>query len=337
MTHTVIGFFRNTSDAYDAVDALRREGFDSGNIDVSSESGSSVSRDDDREERSGKIGNFFKSLFGDNDDDTYRYSQAARENTLVTVHASSVSEAERAADVLDSKGAIDINEPVSGTYTGSDFGQSRSEFGSDRTNTGADFDQTRFSSDRDSDFVAGAGPLSADRDPGRAGFDMDDDDDLSLRSDRTGFTSGKDYDSTDETSIPIIEEDVNVGKREVRRGGVRVRSRIVEKPVEETLRLREERIHVERNPVDRDVTGDTDFKEETIEVEAFGEEPLVSKRKRIVEEVKVGKKIHERSETVRDTKRKTEVDIEHDNPDDDLSGNRGFNDDRDFDPDKDRI
>lgn len=330
MTHTVIGFFRNTSDAYDAVDALRREGFDSGNIDVSGEGRSNESRDDYKEERSGKIGNFFKSLFGDSDDDTYRYSQAARDNTLVTVHASSVDEAEKAADVLDSYGAIDINEPVSGA--GNEH--SRSDFGS---HTGSDFDQTRFSSDRDSDFAAGAGPLSADRDISRTGFDMEDETDRSLHSERTGFTSDKDYDSTDEASIPLLEEDVNVGKREVRRGGVRVRSRIVEKPVEETLRLREERIHVERNPVDRDVTGNTDFKEETIEVEAFGEEPLVSKRKRVVEEVKIGKKVHERSETVHDTKRKTEVDIEHDNPDNDLSGNRGFDQDSDFDPDKDRI
>lgn len=337
MTHTVIGFFRNTSDAYDAVDALRREGFDSGNIDVSGENRTNESKNDYREEKSGKVANFFKSLFGDdNDDDTYRYSQAARDNTLVTVHASSVDEAESAADVLDSHGAIDINEPA-GTYSGSDYQRSGSDFSSEQTHSGSDFDQTRFSSDRDTDFAAGAGPLSSDRDLGRTGFDMEDETDRSLSSERTRFNSDKDFDSTDEASIPIIEEEVNVGKREVRRGGVRVRSRIVEKPVEETLRLREERIHVERNPADRDVTGNTDFKEETIEVEAFGEEPLVSKRKRVVEEVKVGKKVHERSETVRDTKRKTEVDIEHDNPDENSKGNRSFNEDRDFDPDKDRI
>lgn len=316
MTHTVIGFFRNTSDANDAVNALKHEGFEPENIDVSSESGRSR-EDNNKEERSGKIGGFFKSLFNDNDDANL-YSKAARENTLVTVHASGVDEAEKAADVLDSHGAIDINEPLSESYTGSDYRQQDSE----------------------NDFVAGAGPLSGDKALSRNEFDEIDNEDNtgSLKhEDRTRFTSDKDYDNMNEAYIPVIEEEVNVGKKEVRRGGVRVRSRIVERPVEETLRLREERIQVERNPVDRDITDDTDFKEETIEVEAYGEEPMVSKRKHVVEEVKVGKKIHERSETVHDTRRKTEIDIEHDNPDnDDLSGNPNYGD-SDFDPDKDRI
>jgi uncharacterized protein (TIGR02271 family) len=126
------------------------------------------------------------------------------------------------------------------------------------------------------------------------------------------MTSGRDFDHTDEASIPIIEEDVNIGKREVRRGGVRLRSRIVEKPVEETLRLREEHVQVERTPADRDALDSEldNFKEETIEVTEYGEEPIISRKARVVEEVKVGKQVHERKETVRGTKRKTEVDIE---------------------------
>ena len=55
----------------------------------------------------------------------------------------------------------------------------------------------------------------------------------------------------DETVIPIVEEQLSVGKREVERGGVRVRSYVVETPVEESVRLRDETINVERRRVDR--------------------------------------------------------------------------------------
>jgi len=55
-------------------------------------------------------------------------------------------------------------------------------------------------------------------------------------------------------AIPVIEEQIRVGKRAVNRGGVRVVSRVEEKPVEEQINLREEHVNVERRPVDRPVT-----------------------------------------------------------------------------------
>ena len=112
--------------------------------------------------------------------------------------------------------------------------------------------------------------------------------------------------------IPVMEEQLKVGKREVERGGVRVRSRVVERPVEEAVRLREERVKVERRPVNRPVT-DADlraFREGTIEVRERGEEAVVNKQARVVEEVAINKEVGERTETVRDTLRRTDVDVE---------------------------
>ena len=109
-----------------------------------------------------------------------------------------------------------------------------------------------------------------------------------------------------------MEEELQVGKRQVERGGVRVRSRVIERPVEEVVRLREERVRVERRPVNRPVT-EADlraFREGTIEVIEQAEEPVVSKQARVIEEVAVGKDVAERTETVRDTVRRTEVDVE---------------------------
>ena len=77
------------------------------------------------------------------------------------------------------------------------------------------------------------------------------------------------------------------------------------------MRLREERVHVERRPVDRPVTASEDaFEERTIEVSETDEEAVVAKEARVVEEVVVSKDAVEHEETVRDTVRRTEVEVE---------------------------
>jgi len=115
-----------------------------------------------------------------------------------------------------------------------------------------------------------------------------------------------------EVRIPVVEEDISVGKREVERGHVRIYSRVTEHPVEEEVRLREERVTVERRPVDRPAT-DADFAaagKDVIEMTETAEEPVVSKRARVVEEVVVHKEATERTETVRGTERHTDVDVQ---------------------------
>lgn len=127
-------------------------------------------------------------------------------------------------------------------------------------------------------------------------------------------------------SIPVIEEELQVGKRTVRRGGVRVYSHVVEQPVEENIELREERVKVDRRRVDRpaekgELSG---LRDQSIEVQEITEEPVVQKRARVREEVVVGKETNRRTEKVRDTVRRTEVEVERiggeDARDDDYRG-----------------
>jgi len=114
-------------------------------------------------------------------------------------------------------------------------------------------------------------------------------------------------------AIPVVREEIRVGKRAVNRGGVRVVSRVTEQPVEEQINLREERVNVERRPVDRPVT-DADakhaFRERAIEATEMAEEAVVAKDARVVEEVVVNKDVDQRTETVRDTVRRTDVDVQ---------------------------
>ena len=115
----------------------------------------------------------------------------------------------------------------------------------------------------------------------------------------------------DAETIKVMEERLRVGKREVAQGGVRVRSYVVERPIEEQVRLHEERIEVERRPVDRAATAaDAAFTDRTLEASATSEEAVINKEARVVEEIELHKDVAERTETVKDTVRKTEVEVE---------------------------
>ena len=115
----------------------------------------------------------------------------------------------------------------------------------------------------------------------------------------------------DET-IKVMEEKLVVGKRAVEGGRVRVRSYVVEQPVEAKVTLHEERVMVDRHPVDRAASAAdlAAFQERTIEARATSEEAVIGKEARVVEEIAVHKEVADRVETVRDTVRKTQVEVE---------------------------
>ncbi|TNH37553.1 YsnF/AvaK domain-containing protein [Paracoccus haeundaensis] len=120
----------------------------------------------------------------------------------------------------------------------------------------------------------------------------------------------------DDESIPIVEERLRVGKRDTSHGRVRVRAYTVEEPVSETVNLREDRVELERRPVDRAVTdADTAFRDRTVEAEEYVEEAVVSKEARVVEEVSLRKTSDTRQETVTDSVRHTEVEIDDERSD----------------------
>ncbi|HJV87715.1 MAG TPA: YsnF/AvaK domain-containing protein [Noviherbaspirillum sp.] len=125
----------------------------------------------------------------------------------------------------------------------------------------------------------------------------------------TGSTAS----ATSETSrIPVIEEELTVGKREVQRGGVRVFRRVSEKPVHESVQLREEHVKVERHAVDKPAS-EADlgaFKEGSVEMREMAEEPVVAKTAHVVEEVVVNKEVTQKTEEINDTVRRTDVDVE---------------------------
>lgn len=119
--------------------------------------------------------------------------------------------------------------------------------------------------------------------------------------------------------VPVIREELHVGTREVDAGGVRVSSHVREIPVEQTITVREERVTIERRVIDRPIgDGDEAFRERSFDLKESHEEPVVTKRAHVVEEIRIHKDRNERVQTVNDTLRHTDVQLR------DLPGERAF-------------
>jgi uncharacterized protein (TIGR02271 family) len=142
--------------------------------------------------------------------------------------------------------------------------------------------------------------------------DVDEQGATAIRQENTARQQDTARQENNMTAIPVVEEELKLGKRQVQRGGVRVYSHVTERPVEADVQLREEHVRVERRAVDRPAT-EADFnnaRNQTIELTETAEEAVIGKTSRVVEEVVVGKEVRERSQKVKDTVRKTEVEVE---------------------------
>lgn len=109
-----------------------------------------------------------------------------------------------------------------------------------------------------------------------------------------------------------IEETVHVGKEQVT-GGKRLVTNVTEREVEKPVTLQEETVEVERNHDDRRLSPDEAnkaFEDKTVEMTATRERPVVSKEARVTEEVALRKQAGERQETVRETVRRSDVEVE---------------------------
>ena len=217
---------------------------------------------------------------------------------LLTAHVND-TRADDAARILDDSPAVDLDERAEQWRSTGWTGGGLADLGN-RGNTGRTLSQNSGENFSSSGGQLGGGEVAR-------GFSASGD-----LSQRVGQSVG----AGQEQTIPIVEEQLKVGKREVERGGVRVRSFVVETPVHEQVRLREEHVSVERRPADQRLeqglrAGDDLLQERTIELTESSEEAVVAKEARVVEEVVLRREVEERTETIDDTVRRTEVEVEN--------------------------
>ncbi|NGP16884.1 YsnF/AvaK domain-containing protein [Devosia aurantiaca] len=281
---TLSAIFDSQHDAQRAVDRLIEAGISRDSISLMPGYESDTPVTERREQHQG----FFSALadFFMPDEDRYSYAEGlSRGGYLVAVSNLPAAHYDVALDILDDEGSIDLNEREeswrSEGWTGYQAGTSEAlGYGAGTT--------------------AGSTTAASTGSFGAAGSaDYASDNTLSSRS--------------DEDVIPVVDERLVVGKRDVNLGRVRVRSYIREEGVSENVNLHEERVNIERRPVDRRVSdADIAFQDRTIEAEEHAEQAVVGKEARVTEEIALRKDVSDRQETINDTVRKTEVEIEDD-------------------------
>lgn len=278
MEITVIGVFDNYAQAQNAMNELLSSGFERSDIQLNPDARTTAQTapSDAAQTGGSAVGNFFRSLFGMDEERERRdlYSESVRRGSAVlTVMAASDEASDRATEIMNRYDPIDIDE--------------RSAQWRSQGWTGYDEAAPMFS-------------------------DSEIEQERKLYAQRRTETDTQNVQSGDTTRIPVVEEELKVGKREVDRGGVRVYRRMTEKPVHEEVQLREEHVNVERRPVDQPAS-EADlsaFKEGSVELRETAEEPVVSKTARVVEEVLVNKDVTQKTADIDDTVRKTDVEVE---------------------------
>ena len=210
-------------------------------------------------------------------EDRYAYAEGLRRGGFVVSVRTEETEYERVLEILDREGAVDLDKKEASWrgegWTG--YPGEAAAAASAPAGTASQTDLSAMSSEN----------VAAPR--------------------RATATAGT------EEVIPVYEEQLRVGKRDVSHGRVRIRSYVVETPVNEQVRLRSESVQVERKPVDRPVAaGDALFQDRVIEAEERAEEAVVTKDARVKEELTLRKTTDDRTQDISDTVRHTEVEIE---------------------------
>ncbi len=270
MGMTVVGLFEKASEAQAAMQELVSSKYASHDIDIKSHTDA---------ERGGDMKDLMQELTSDGvpASEAQLYVNGVKSGDTIEILRTSDDKAEAALEIMNRHGALDIHDAhlvrsQTTTYTGA---------------TG---------------MAAGAATAGAVTTPN-----------VTIPTVTAPATvAAKSVNAAGDQVLNVVEEELAVGKRQIQRGGVRVYSRVTEKPVEASVTLREEEVHIERHAVNRPVDAATmnTLQDRVVEVTTTDEVPVVAKEARIVEEVSVGKVATERTETIHDTVRRTDVEVE---------------------------
>ncbi|REC93806.1 YsnF/AvaK domain-containing protein [Kushneria indalinina] len=226
---------------------------------------------------------FWQRLFGKSDEDTSDYDRNVEQGATVIAVRAPIADIDRIEEILERHDPVDIDEQ-SGHRPDNTPGTAGAMGAGTAGAMGA----------------GTAGAMGAGTAPGVAPGGAD-----------TGVAERDTAHTDQEETLPLSEEELRVGKRDVERGTTRVRRHVVSTPVEEDVHLRDESVSVERRPVtgDRPVS-DADFTDKSVEMTETDEEAVVSKEAHVREEVAVRKDVGEHTEHVSDEVRHHEVDID---------------------------
>ncbi|PWC55019.1 YsnF/AvaK domain-containing protein [Azospirillum sp. TSO22-1] len=300
MHRTIVALYDTRSDAEAAVRDLEAAGFDRSTTEIITHAeavtgiGSAAGQDYiDTDYSRQNSGGFLARLTGWNvpERDAHVYAEGVRRGGALLKVRVDDDDVDRAVAVLERGNVVDVEQREAAYRTTGWSGYDE---------TAAPYDETMAAEERTRYGTGLTGAAQSFRDVNTTDTTYSD------------STARRGVDVDREEVIPVAEEKLDIGKRAVEGGVVRVRTYVTETPVNETVNLRQERVHVERRAVDRAVDDlpEDAFREREIEVRETAEEAVVQKRAHVTEEVVIRKDVKERAQNVSDTVRRTEVEID---------------------------
>lgn len=301
MTQTITAMYDDQAQAQSAMSKLIAAGFPQSSVRLTAGASTTTTQAASSYDHTRDEGGFWASLKDAfmPEEDRYTYSEGlSRGGTLLTATVED-SRVDAAMDILEEHGSVDLDEREATWRKEGWSGYG----GGTASGTGAASTNLQGGAQ-----AAGGIPVTGGATASGTAAAAD----LRGTSAGSGATGTEGAGVADKEYIPVVEERLNVGKRVAEHGRVRVRSYAIETPVEEQVSLRQEHVEIDRRPVDRPVTAAEEalFAEKTIEATERREEAVVSKDARVVEEVGIRKDATQRTETVSDTVRRTEVEVE---------------------------
>lgn len=323
----IVTAFTQPQQAQVAKEKLIAEGIPGDDIDIIS--GERL-RNEDKEIRHPS---FWQRLFGDDVDDDYatEYNKAIRAGGVLLIARVDKDDADRIETLLDNcasdyatttgdygtTGSVVGDDVYGKNFLGETDDVGSRPVGQDLTDPALRNEDLSLRDEdvRDDEVVAKTLPGDADYVSGRtasadiAGRVSDD-----VRTDRA-FAEG---DSRE--TLKLAEEQIDVGKRRVSDGKVRLRRYTVEDEVARDVSLTEQHADVFRSALNEPAyLNDVDWSEKTLEVEESHEVPTVNKTAHVREEVGLRTETTERIETVKDTVRRQEVEVDKNDLESDLN------------------
>ncbi|WP_435927511.1 YsnF/AvaK domain-containing protein [Dryocola sp. BD613] len=307
----IVTAFTQPQQAEVAKEKLIAEGISGDNIDIIS--GERL-RDEDKEIRHPS---FWQRLFGDDVDDDYasEYNKAIRAGGVLLIARVDKDDADRIETLLDSCASdYATNSSVGDDIYGKNFLGETDDVAPRAV--GQDISDPALRSEsaglRDEDYVSDD-EVVAKTLPGDADY-------VSGRTASADIAGGVTGDvqanpayreGDNRETLTLAEEEIDVGKRRVSDGKVRLRRYTVEDEVAEDISLTEQHADVFRSALNEPAyLNDVDWSEQTLEVEESHEVPTVNKTAHVREEVGLRTETTERTETVKDTVRRQEVEVD---------------------------
>lgn len=289
MTQTITAMYDDQADAQAAMSKLIAAGIPQSAIKLVPGAASTTPRSTGSYDRTRDEGGFWASLKDAfmPEEDRYTYTEGLSRGSTMLSASVEASQVDTAMDIMEQHGSVDLDEREA-TWRQEGWTGYGATSDASTTATGTSAGSATGAT------VTGGTMAGATTSAGAAA---------------TSAVQGSV--GRDET-IPVAEEQLRVGKRVAEAGRVRVRSYVIETPVQGQVALRDERVHVERRPVDRAPTAADErlFAERTIEATERAEEAVVSKDVRVKEEIGLRKEVEQHTETVSDKVRRTEVEVE---------------------------